>query len=296
MAGAEPRPRVGPLAMRCGVAEHVWRACSARSTMVQGCRRLGSALSNACLLARSSSLDHIPIPRTASSSPSPTRRPVSGEPMDPSADHNTEPAPVVLDTAPGPAMANGAPHIHSYAYSPPTLEQPAVVLPAAPGMGGPPAPPMMPPGYATAPVPPVPPAKGRGAGFWVGVSAAVAAACVLLLLGGFFIGRSTRLSDDQVQTKINQQAQADKIATQKALTDQAEALRAERVKLVRRAADRARGRGLRQGRSEGRDQGFDDGQAQGFQTGQSSGYAQGQNDGYESGISDGSCLANYFAC
>jgi hypothetical protein len=210
--------------------------------------------------------------------------------MDQSSNHTAGPAPTVVDTQRASAM-------------PPTMEQPTiagptVVLPpaGAPGFPAPPGPPMGPAGYAAAAVPPVPPPKGRGAGFWVGITAAIAAAAVLLLLGGFFIGRSTRLSDDAVQVKIDQQAQADKIATQKALTDQAEALRAERIKLVRRAADRARGRGLRQGRSEGRDQGFDDGQAQGFQTGQSSGYAQGQTDGYQSGISDGSCLANYFTC
>jgi hypothetical protein len=207
--------------------------------------------------------------------------------MDHSNNHTAEPAPVVMDT----------PHVGA----PPTVEMPAaerptVVLPAAsPAIPAPPGPPMPPVGYGP-PVPPVPPAKGKGAGFWVGITAAVAAGAVLLLLAGFFIGRSTRLSGDQVQTKINQQAQADKIATQKALTDQADALRAERIRLVRRAADRARGGGLRQGRNEGQRQGFNDGQAQGFQAGQSSGYAQGQNDGYQSGISDGSCLANYFTC
>jgi hypothetical protein len=210
--------------------------------------------------------------------------------MDQSRNHAAGPVPTVADTP-----HNGA--------APPTIEQPTIAGPTvvmppvgAPAFPAPPGPPLGPPGYAAAAVPPVPPPKGRGAGFWIGITAAVAAMAVLLLLGGFFVGRSTRLSDDQVQTKINQQAQADKIATQKALTDQAEALRAERITLVRRAADRARGRGLRQGRSEGRQAGFDDGQAQGFQSGQSSGYAQGQNDGYQSGISDGSCLANYFTC
>jgi hypothetical protein len=210
--------------------------------------------------------------------------------MDQSRNHTAGPAPTVIDTP-------------QHGAAPPTMEQPTiagptVVLPpmGAHGFPAPPGPPLGPPGYPAAAVPPVPPPKGRGAGFWVGITAAIAAAAVLLLLGGFFIGRSTRLSDDQVQTKINQQAQADKIATQKALTDQAEALRAERIRLVRRAADRARGHALREGRSEGRQQGFDDGQAQGFQSGQSSGYAQGQNDGYQSGISDGSCLANYFTC
>jgi hypothetical protein len=209
--------------------------------------------------------------------------------MDSAASQTTEQTPVVLDPHAGPAAANGG----ANAYNQPTLTQSAVPMPGVPG---PPAPPIAPPGFATAVVPPVPPPKGRGAGFWVGVSAAAAAAAVLLLLGGFFIGRSTRLSDDAVQTKINQQAQADKIATQKALGDQAETLRAERIRLVRRAADRARGRALTQGRSEGRQQGFGDGQASGFSQGQSSGYAHGQNDGYNQGIDTGSCLANSFFC
>lgn len=217
--------------------------------------------------------------------------------MDHSSNHTADPAPTAEHpTIETPALprpiVEPPPNVHNHTGAAPT-----VVLPPLAALGiQPPGPPIGPPGYVAPAVPPVPPPKGRGAGFWVGISAAVAAAAVLLLLGGFFIGRSTRLSDDAVQTKINQQAQADKIATQKALTDQAEALRSERIKLVRRAADRARGRGLRQGRSEGRASGFDDGQAQGFQAGQSSGYAQGQTDGYQSGISDGSCLANYFTC
>ncbi|MDT7800976.1 MAG: hypothetical protein QOI78_4409 [Actinomycetota bacterium] len=214
--------------------------------------------------------------------------------MDSPANQATEPMPVAFDPHTGPTAANGG----AYAYSQPTLTHPSVAMPPMPGAGipGPPAPPVAPPGFPSTAVPPVPPPKGRGAGFWVGVSAAVAAVAVMLLLGGFFIGRSTRLSDDAVQSKINQQAQGDKIATQKALTDQAETLRRERIRLVRRAADRARGRALSQGRSEGRQQGFDDGQASGFSQGQSSGYAQGQNDGYNQGIDTGTCLANTFFC
>jgi hypothetical protein len=179
-----------------------------------------------------------------------------------------------------------------------TTGLPGAALPASgvPWMPAPPGPPIGPPGYPAAAVPPVPPAKGRGAGFWVGVTAAIAAAAVLVLLGGFFLGRSSRLSDAQVQTQINQQSLTDKIATQKALTDQAATLRTERIRLVRRAADRSRSRALTEGRTEGRQQGFDNGQASGFEQGQSSGYANGQNDGYQSGISDGSCLSNFLTC
>jgi hypothetical protein len=70
----------------------------------------------------------------------------------------------------------------------------------------------LPPGPPPAALPPVPPDRGRSAAWWIGVSASVAAAAVLLLLAGFFVGRSSRMSDDQVQTKITQQAQADQIA------------------------------------------------------------------------------------
>jgi flagellar biosynthesis/type III secretory pathway protein FliH len=145
-------------------------------------------------------------------------------------------------------------------------------------------------------VPPMPPQQGHGAGWWVGVIAAATAVAVLLVLGGFFLGRGTRLSDDSVQTKINQQRQADQISQQRVLDAQAATMRKERAAAVKLASDRARARGIRQGRSEGHQQGFVEGQDQGFNNGQSSGYAQGQNDGFNSGLDTGSCLANSNFC
>jgi hypothetical protein len=152
------------------------------------------------------------------------------------------------------------------------------------------------PPSAAAAVPPTPPTGGRGAGFWVGIIAAATALAVMLVLGGFFIGRSSRLSDDAVQVKINQQRQADQIAQTRALQSQADEMRHDRVTAVRSAADRARASGIRQGRSEGRQKGFQDGQSSGFNDGQSSGYAQGQNDGYNQGLTTGSCLADVNYC
>src|SRR5437763_6868009 len=68
------------------------------------------------------------------------------------------------------------------------------------------------------PVPAVPPR--RGAGFWVGITAAITAGVVLSLLAGFFIGRGSRLSTSNVQGQITQQAQADQIAQQQSLAAQ----------------------------------------------------------------------------
>jgi hypothetical protein len=172
--------------------------------------------------------------------------------------------------------------------------------PMAPAAYQAPPPPMIPPtmhGPPMTAVPPMPPTQqGHGAGWWVGVIAAATAVGVLLVLGGFFLGRGTRLSDDSVQTKINQQRQADQISQQKALDAQATTMRHERSVAVRTASDRARARGIRQGRSEGHQQGVSEGEAQGFNNGQSSGYAQGQNDGFNNGLDTGSCLANSNFC
>lgn len=181
---------------------------------------------------------------------------------------------------------------------PPTQEW-HTAEPMAPAAYQAPPPPMLPPamhGPPMAAVPPMPPQQGHGAGWWVGVIAAATAVAVLLVLGGFFLGRGTRLSADSVQTKINQQRQADQISQQRALDAQSATMRKERAAAVKLASDRARARGIRQGRSEGHQQGFTEGQDQGFNNGQSNGYAQGQNDGFNSGLDTGSCLANTSFC
>lgn len=154
----------------------------------------------------------------------------------------------------------------------------------------PPGPPAggMPP---MAPVPPVPP-PGRSAGWWVGITAAVTAGVIVALLGGFFIGRSTRLSNDDVQTRINAQAQTDQVAQERALNDQRRDMLRRQRTLVGRVSAKAEARGIR----EGREQGYDEGQNVGFSQGQTQGYTQGQTDGYDDGLDTGACLADYFFC
>jgi hypothetical protein len=171
--------------------------------------------------------------------------------------------------------------------------------------------PVMPPGYAgyVAPagppvVPPIAPpvavgpAGGpvRSSGFWIALTGIVSALVVIALLGGYFIGQSTRLSNADVQTKINQQAHADQLAQQRALDALRVELNDRAAARVRRASARAERRGLREGRAEGRQAGFEQGRSTGFSEGQSSGYASGQQEGYSQGLDDGSCIADFFYC
>ena len=166
-----------------------------------------------------------------------------------------------------------------------------------PGTGGPP-----PVGYAYAPVapqsappgmvvPPVPP-PGRSPGWWVGITAAATVGVLLALLAGFFIGRGTRLSNDDVQARIDAQAQTGQIAQERALNDQRRDLLRRQRSLVGRVSAKAEARGRR----EGRERGFTEGQSEGFAQGQSTGFAQGQTEGYNEGLDTGSCLADYFYC
>ena len=167
------------------------------------------------------------------------------------------------------------------------------------GNGAPPAQPYTyaPPGHPTgafvplAPVPPVPP-PGRSAGWWVGITAAVTAGVIVALLGGFFIGRETRLSNDEVQSRIDAQAQTDQVAQERALNDQRRDMLRRQRTLVGRVSAKAEARGLRQGREEG----YDQGQSVGFSQGQTQGYTQGQTEGYDDGLDTGACLADYFFC
>ena len=176
----------------------------------------------------------------------------------------------------------------------PTSEYPQL---PPPGQAGYPV--VSPYGYAVGqPLPPpaMPPSGGRSAGYWIGLTAAITAAIILALLGGFFIGRGTRLANDTVQSKITQQSQVDQLAAQRALNDQRTELLASERKAVTGARAAALKSGLRQGRVEGRQQGFREGQTQGYAAGQSTGYSQGQNDGYQDGVSTGACLSSYLAC
>jgi hypothetical protein len=157
-----------------------------------------------------------------------------------------------------------------------------------------------------APVPAVPPR--RGAGFWVGVTAAIAAGVVLSLLAGFFIGRGSRLPNSEVQSKITQQAQADQISQQQTLAAQKAADQAAEDKAVTQSRRAGEVAGLREGRIQGQQQGFQQGQqagyqagqaagqAQGFQQGQSQGFNQGQSAGYSQGFNSGLCVSANLVC
>jgi hypothetical protein len=191
------------------------------------------------------------------------------------------------------------------------FDQPTQQLP--PPNGGIPPTAVHPGGYPAAPypalygpIPAVPPR--RSAGFWVGVTAAIAAGVVLALLGGFFIGRGTRLSNGDVQGKITQQAQADQIAQQQALSAQKAADQTAADQAVGQAQKNGETAGLRQGRTQGQQQGFQQGQqagyqqgqaagqSQGYQQGQQTGFSQGQSSGYSQGYSSGVCSAQNLIC
>jgi hypothetical protein len=142
-----------------------------------------------------------------------------------------------------------------------------------------------------APVPPVPP-PGRSAGWWVAVTAAVTAGVIVALIGGFFIGRGTRLSNEAVQDRINAQAQSDAVGQERALNDQRRDLLRRQRTLIGRVSAKAEARGRR----EGREQGYDEGQSIGFNQGQTQGYTQGQTEGYDQGLDTGACIADYYFC
>jgi hypothetical protein len=162
-----------------------------------------------------------------------------------------------------------------------------------PGPGGPaPVPaytyPVQP--WTTGPgVPPVPP-TGRSTGFWIATTACVAVGVIVALLAGFFIGRGTRLANSDVQTKITQQAQADQIAQQTALTAQRTTMLDRQTSLLQEARKTSLAQGKSEGKAEGKAEGEQigsaSGQSEGFTQGQSSGYNQGYNDGLQAGLNE----------
>ncbi|MDX8152098.1 hypothetical protein SK069_10875 [Patulibacter brassicae] len=131
-----------------------------------------------------------------------------------------------------------------------------------------------------------------------------AALVVLTLLGGFFIGRGSRMSNGDVQQRLNQQVQADQVTLDQELNKQRTEMIAQRDRIVRRAETRARrdGRadGLRQGRSEGRAEGRAEGEAAGRAAGRAegevAGRAAGLQEGWSSGFDTGLCLSDTFYC
>jgi hypothetical protein len=163
--------------------------------------------------------------------------------------------------------------------------------------------------YQPSPYGPIPAAqRQRGAGYWVGITAAIATGVILALFAGFFIGRGTRLSNSAAQSKITEQAQSDQIAEQQALSAQKAADQNAQNKAVAQAQKNGEAQGLRQGEIQGQQQGFQQGQqqgyqqgqatgqAQGFQQGQTQGYQQGQSDGFSQGYSSGVCSSSGLVC
>ncbi len=195
-------------------------------------------------------------------------------------------------------------------FDPPTQQYP----PMPPGNGGGPAVAVAHPGYPVmpyqpspyGPVPATPPR--RGAGFWVGVTAAIATGVILALLAGFFIGRGTRLSNSEAQSKITQQSQADQIAEQQALGQQKATDQAAENKAVSQAQKSGIQQGLQQGQIQGQQQGYQQGQAagysqgqsagqtQGYQQGQQDGFNQGQSSGFSQGYNSGLCASSGLVC
>ena len=168
-------------------------------------------------------------------------------------------------------------------YGPPAAP-PTMQYPAYPGVMGPQM-------IAVPPTPPPPPAS-RGTGVWIAITAAVTAGIVASLLLGFFIGRDTRLSNSEVQSKINQQATADQISQERALNNLRRELNRRQQSTINRVSARAEARGRREGRAQGEREGFASGQNQGFSQGRSEGFSEGQSEGLETGA----CIADFFYC
>jgi flagellar biosynthesis/type III secretory pathway protein FliH len=128
------------------------------------------------------------------------------------------------------------------------------------------------------------------------VSTAVTVGFVAALLIGFFIGRGTRLSNETVQGKIVEQAQADQISEQQALNAQKTKFTKDEAQAIAAARRNAYSQGQQAGYTAGQQQGFTAGQSQGFSQGQASGAAQGQEAGFSQGLNQGACLANSVFC
>ena len=153
------------------------------------------------------------------------------------------------------------------------LVQPGAVPPAWGPGGVPPAPP-------NGGVPPIPPAE-RSTGFWVAVSAAATVGVLAALVIGFFVGQSGRMSDSQIQAKLDGQAEAAQAAQAAALVDQKQDLARGFATRLQRVIDRVSAKAEARGRSQGRNEGYVQGQTDGF--------SQGQNAGYNKGFDEGTC-------
>lgn len=138
---------------------------------------------------------------------------------------------------------------------------------------GPPAPPAMPPSVA---IPPPPEGSRKGRMNYALVGAMVALALVAGV-ASFFIGQSTRASDDDVRAQLT--ANTQQLNAQKAteLRDQARLYRERIDRKVRTASRSARSSGRR------------DGYQSGVSDGRSTGYSSGVTAGRQSGFLQGTC-------
>jgi hypothetical protein len=106
-----------------------------------------------------------------------------------------------------------------------------------------------------------------------------------LLVGGFFIGESTRDSESVVEQKLADQATRDHAQASAALEAQSERLNEK----VSRVADQARADGYSSGQSDG----YSSGQSAGYSSGVSDGNAQGYSQGYDEGNVSGYSAGSY---
>jgi hypothetical protein len=119
----------------------------------------------------------------------------------------------------------------------------------------------------------------------VGLIAGVAVIAGGLLVGGFFLGQSTRDSASVVKQKLADQAAHDHARASAALEAQSDRLN----KKVSRVADQARADGYSSGQSDG----YSSGQSAGYESGVSDGTTQGYGKGYGDGSVDGYSTGSY---
>ncbi len=122
----------------------------------------------------------------------------------------------------------------------------------------------------------------------VAATTAIAASAV----GAFAGGQSTRMSDDEVKTKVVAAVQGEDARSDRAQATAVEETRMQVKQTMRRRADRradrARKAGYESGSSDGYASGSTDGYASGNADGYASGEATGEADGYGEGYADGS--------
>jgi len=115
----------------------------------------------------------------------------------------------------------------------------------------------------------------RGTGLWVGVSAAIALAVVLAILGGYFIGRGSRQSNSVIEQQLVQQRALDLKTTEQAVA--AKALADHHSQVL--GEQHANGVGF----VHGKEVGFRTGEAQGISRGEAIGESHGREAGEEAG-------------